>query len=186
MFQALEISASGLSAQRARMNIIAKNIANAGTTRAEGGEPYRRQEVILEAVGQAPPAAVDDALVEESVSPSAIRTAREGEQALAEGRLIGGAVAAGAAPLQPGSTSPQVPSGGVRVAGISVDDSELSKIYDPSHPDADENGFVAMPNVNMVNEMVDMMMAARAYEANLAVMNSTRDLLLKTLTIGKP
>lgn len=121
LFSGMNAAASGLSAERARIDVIARNIANAQTTRTPEGGPYRRQVVHFEPILE---------------------------------RLAGG-----------GSRTT-----GVRVRGV-VDDATtpLEKIYDPSHPDAGEDGFVWMPNVNTVREMADLITAMRAYEANLAM-----------------
>lgn len=186
MFSTLDISASGLSAQRARMNVIAQNIANAGTTRTDSGDPYRRQEVLLEAVSPNGPAA-----------DGATGLPANGGPALANG--IGTGLATGATPLVTDRqreaalgappavplAAPETVAGGVKVAGVQGDASDFPRVYDPTHPDADPEGYVKQPNVNMVNEMVDMMLAARAYEANLAVMTASKDLLMRTLSIGK-
>jgi len=184
LFGSMDVSGSALSAQRARLNAIARNIANASTTRTEDGGPYRRQEVLIESVPDAP----EDAKAPAPLAPSPLRTARDIEAAQAAGAPLATEDPAAAAeelpPLPAPAASGEVP-GGVRITGIAEDDSEMPKVYDPSHPDADEDGFVTMPNVNMINEMVDMMLASRAYEANLAAMNTSKDLLMKTLTIGK-
>ena len=76
------------------------------------------------------------------------------------------------------------PGGGVRVVAIGEDQSEFKLDYNPNHPDADENGYVRMPNVEVVQEMVDMMAAFRAYEANITALNSMKDMAMKTLEIG--
>lgn len=185
LFSMLDISATGLAAQRARMNVIAQNIANAGSTKTQSGEPYRRQVVDLEAVSPDGPqvpagSAAGSAPLASSGSglgATPFLTDRDREAAL-------DARAETERPAAPAALSPAV-AGGVRVSQIRQDDSEFQRIHDPSHPDADADGFVRLPNVNMVNEMVDMMLAARAYEANLAVMNASKDLLMRTLTIGK-
>lgn len=197
MFSTLDISASGLSAQRARMNVIAQNIANAGTTHTENGEPYRRQEVLLEPVN--PNGPVTGALPGTPGGGLAPVTGGVGTGVAGPG-LVGGPAGAtplvtdrereaalGAANPAPAAAlaAPETVVGGVKVAAIQGDTSDFPRVFDPSHPDADEEGYVAQPNVNMVNEMVDMMLAARAYEANLAVMNASKDLLMRTLSIGK-
>jgi len=79
----------------------------------------------------------------------------------------------------------KLPSGGVRVLEIGTDMSEFKYDYNPSHPDADENGYVRLPNVEVVQEMVDMMSAYRAYEANITALNTFKDMAVKTLDIGK-
>lgn len=76
-------------------------------------------------------------------------------------------------------------SKGVKAVGVVEDDSELQRVYDPSHPDADEEGYVLMPNVNILNEMVDLIASTRAYEANVTAMNATKSMMLKTLEIGR-
>lgn len=135
IFAAANISASGLSAERARMEVVAQNIANASTTRTPGGGPYRRQEVVFSSV-------------------------LDQQQA-------------GAAPG----------FGGVKVVGIVDDASELPRIYQPGHPDADPEGYVLMPNVQIPMEMVDLMTANRAYEANLKVLQAFRQQAEQTLTL---
>ncbi len=132
----LAIAASGLSAQRARIDVIAANIANAETTRGPDGGPYRRRVVELREVPFEP----------------ALRGAR-GEWDAADA------------------------GGGVRVAGVVEDASEGPLVYDPGHPDADENGYVRMPNVSITQEMVDMMEARRLFEANATVFNAVKSML---------
>lgn len=142
LFGALDVSSSGLSAERTRLNIIANNIANINTTRTEEGGPYRRQEPIFETV-------LRDA-------------AGEGAGGKTEG--YSGA--------------------GVRVSEIRDDYRKpLKMVFDPQHPDADKAGYVSMPNVNVTEEMVDMISASRAYEANIAVVKTTKDMLNQSLEI---
>jgi len=125
LFGAAAISASGMAAERLRMEVIANNIANAQSTRTPAGGPFRRQDVVFEA-------------------------------ALAEAGPGRSAAAAQAGGL-----------GGVRTAEVVDDPSELPKVYNPGHPDADPDGFVTLPNVHLPVEMVNLMTASRAYEANL-------------------
>jgi len=136
---AYAISASGLRAQRLRMDVIAANLANAQSTRTPEGGPYRRHEVVFEAVPQT--GTFEDALSQ--ASP------------------------------------------GVRVSRIVEDEHPPQLVFDPGHPDADAKGYVAMPNVNVVTEMVDMMSATRAYEANVAALNATKRLFEAALEIGR-
>jgi len=131
MFESLRISASGLTAERLRMDVIAENLANANTTRGADGQPYRRKEVVL----------------------------------------------------QQGSRSFAEVLGGVEVAGIAADPAPARRVYDPGHPDADAEGYVAMPNVNSVTEMVDLITATRGYEANVQAMNAAKQMFAKTLEI---
>jgi flagellar basal-body rod protein FlgC len=160
-FTALRISASGLSVQRARMDVFAENIANASTTRTEDGGPYRRKTVTIESAND---------------EPSRLRML-ESELTLARTHLLHGGGADGA--VEGGSLSP-----GVRVAGIGTDDSEGPRLYDPTHPDADEEGYVQMPNVEIITELLSLQGAARAYEANLAAMKAEQDAARDTLRIG--
>ncbi len=141
-FHAMQVSASGLSAERLRMDTIAQNLANANTTRGADGLPYRRREVIFQQA---------DITRSGGVMPN-----------LKAGR--------GAAY-------------GVEAVGIVEDPSPFRVVFDPSHPDADPNGYVYLPNVNPVTEMVDMMTATRAYEANVTAMNAAKNMALKTLDI---
>jgi flagellar basal-body rod protein FlgC len=136
----MKISASGLSAERVRMEVIANNIANANTTRTEDGGPYERRRVIFETV---------------------LHDAANGNPA-------------GFGELQ-----------GVRVAGIQRDSSDPILIYQPGHPDANPDGYVSMPNINLANEMVDLITANRGYEANLRVMRSFREMIQQTLVLLK-
>ena len=143
-----KVSASGLEAQRIRMDVIANNIANAQTTRTADGEPYRRRGVVFESVGG-----------------TKSRFHRVLNQAQKEGVL----------------------GGGVKVREIVEQQGEeaFTIIHDPSHPDADENGNVRRPNIRIVDEIVNLMDASRAYEANVTAMNATKQIGAKTLEIGR-
>jgi flagellar basal-body rod protein FlgC len=144
---ALDISASGLTAQRLRMDTISSNLANAESTRtADGAGPYRRQVVVFEAKKPTP-------------SPFAAL--------LGEKMNI---------------------AGGVRVKEIrSLSDAEapLRRVYEPSHPDADAEGYVSYPNVNVVEEMINLVSSTRSYQANAQVIDGIKAMALKALEIGK-
>jgi len=141
LFDALSISASGLTAERARLDVTAENLANAQTTRTAAGGPYRRKEVVLQ------------------------------QSAGFAGSL---AAAMGGTPGAPG---------GVEVAGIAEDQTAPRRVYDPGHPDADGQGYVAMPNVDTVAEMVDLIAASRAYEANVTALQTAKSMYTKTLDL---
>jgi flagellar basal-body rod protein FlgC len=143
LYDALNTSASGLSAQRLRMNLISANLANVNTTRTPQGGPYRRKEVVFAAQPKAP--SFRDAL----------RAHQEQQPA------------------------------GVRAVKVFDDPRAPVLKYDPQHPDADEKGYVALPNVNLMEEMVNMMSATRSYEANLSAIKAARDMAAKALEIGK-
>lgn len=155
-FSALETSASGLTAERLRMDIISNNIANANSTRTEDGGPYRRQMAVL---GSRPSFAT----------------------------MLG--QAAGAQPGAAGSGDPGDPGlhvgRGVRVLQVVTDMRPFKVKYDPSHPDADENGYVQLPNVDTVTEMVDLISASRAYEANVTALNAFKSMVTSALQIGR-
>ncbi|SDJ72534.1 flagellar basal body rod protein FlgC [Sediminibacillus albus] len=149
IFNALNTSASALTAQRLRMDTVSSNIANAETTRAtinENGEyePYRRKLVSLE-------------------------TKAPDFQSF----------------LQKATGKTDSPGQGVRVSEISEDEEPFKQVYNPNHPDADQNGYVQLPNVDPLEEMVDLMSATRSYEANVTSVNATKNMLLKALEIGK-
>ena len=147
MFSAFNISASGLTAQRYRMDIISENVANANTTRTEDGSPYRRKIVTFEEKG--------------------------GQTSFS--RVLGKAA------YSHGYTGQ-----GVKVTGVYEDhETEMNMVYDPSHPDADENGYVTYPNVNIVTEMTNMIDASRAYEANATALNASKSMALQGLQIGR-
>jgi len=137
LLSAIAASASGLDAQRARMEVAVSNLANAESTRTANGEPYRRREIVLEATP-------------------------------AGGNAFG-----------------DVQPAGVKVAAVLEDQSAFQRRYDPSAPDADADGFVAMPNVDVPEEMVDMLGAARAYQANLTAIGLIRDTINKALELAK-
>ncbi|MCM1246480.1 MAG: flagellar basal body rod protein FlgC [Roseburia sp.] len=141
IFGAMDVSATGMTAQQTRADIISQNIANVNTTRDANGNAYKRKYVIFE----------------EKSFPTFSETL-----SFASGHT----------------------GKGVKVTEIVEDDEEGRLVYDPSHPDADEDGYVMYPNVNTVTEMTDMIDATRAYEANVTVLNSTKGMALKALDIG--
>lgn len=161
LFGPLAISASGLSAQRKRMEAIAKNIANAETTRSEDGGVYRRRGVRItgsetSTVGQDRPASHRLPLARTSPTHFGARGLQRLEA----------------------SSLPTVEAEEV------VDESSgFTLVYDPNHPDADGEGYVRMPDVNAVTEMIDMMSATRAYEANLAAMRAYQSMVSRSLEI---
>ena len=145
MFSAFDVTASGLTAQRLRMDVISENVANANTTRTEDGTPYRRKIVTFQQKNQQQTFSQVFHDVKSSYTGS-----------------------------------------GVKVSQIFEDTTtEMNMVYDPSHPDADEDGYVTYPNVNTVTEMTNMIDATRAFEANVTVMNSTKGMALKALDIGQ-
>lgn len=146
VFDSFVISASGLTAERLRMDVISNNIANANTTKTIDGGPYVRQRVVFEPRG-------------EKIGfmfPTIFQKTKSAQQLM-----------------------------GVKVTGVVGDTEPPRMVYDPGHPDADASGYVAMPNVNIVKEMVDMISATRAYEANVTAINSAKTMAAKALDIAK-
>ncbi len=144
IFRSMEISASALTAQRYRMDVIGENVANATTTRTADGTPYRRKNVVFEEKQQG------------YLFSDWLRVSQE---------RIGGA--------------------GVRVVDMVEDQSPFKLVYEPEHPDANAEGYVAYPNVDIEKEMVDFIAASRSYEANITVMNNFKNIARKALEIGK-
>lgn len=139
----LDISASGLTAQRLRMDVISENIANIDTTRTATGGPYRRRYVIFQEQASKP----FSQYLDDSLNNTAAK--------------------------------------GVRVSEIADDTSPFTLKYDPTNPDANADGYVQMPNVDLTTEMVDMMSATRSYEANITAVNATKSMAMAALEIGK-
>ena len=150
LFDAIDISASGLSAERLRMDVTAENLANAQTTRGPNGGPYQRREVVLQ-----------------TTQPNGFAT----QLAAATGGM-------------PGTGSGQ-PAGGVKVAAIVGEGTPPRQVYDPGHPDANAQGYVLMPNVHLPIEMVNLITASRAYEANLRVLQSFRQMAEQSLGLAR-
>jgi flagellar basal-body rod protein FlgC len=143
LFGSMGISASGMSADRLRMDVVSENLANANTTEGANGQPYQRKEVLLQEIG-AGPQSFADAL-----------TGAQQSQAV----------------------------GGVQVNGIVNDPSPGRRVYDPGNPGADAQGYVTLPNVNPVTEMVDLISSSRGYEANVQAMDASKSMFTKALTI---
>ena len=140
MFQVLNISGSGLSAERSRMNLIAHNIANVNTLKTPDGGPYKRQEAIFSEV------------------------LTEAEHSFGSGGASTG-------------------FGGVKMTAIVDSPEPTRRVYDPTNSLADKDGYVTLPNVDVVREMIDMISASRAYEANLAVGKTAKGMILATIDL---
>jgi flagellar basal-body rod protein FlgC len=180
MFRPLAIAASGLSAQRARLETVASNLANAETTRTDGGGPYRRRVAVLESAtgqtqlfGATTPAGLSGT-VANPVAPFGVPAFRVPALAAAgdDPRVV-------PLPIAP----PDDGMHGVRVGGVAEDGSEGPLVYDPGHPDADPNGYVRYPNVRVTDELIDLLDARRVYDANATVFQSAKAMLKKALEI---
>lgn len=143
-FNSINISSTGLTAERLRMDIISKNIANVNTTRTSSGMPYRRQVPIFK----------------EKENKSFSEFLSEAKNDYETGN-------------------------GVEVTAIKDDQSPFKRVYNPGHPEADEKGYVLMPNVDIVTEMINLISASRAYEANVTALNSSKSMAMKALEIGR-
>lgn len=139
----MRISSSGMTAQRMRMNTISSNIANINTTRSPEGGPYRRKDVVVEAM----------------------------PDARSFGEIL--------------TSQPQRDLARVQVTDVISDPKAPLMKFEPNHPDANEEGYVAYPNINLMEEMANMITASRAYEANISAMNATKDMALQALEIGR-
>ena len=164
LFGAIKTSASGLRGQRTKMDVVARNLANAETTRTKDGTPYRRQRAIFEQV------------LGEKVSQNSLRTNSHGGHGLTTSRQghLSGLRSDNGIERDGGITSD---------VGLADDASEFRVIYDPGHPDADAEGYVMMPNVNPITEMVDMISASRAYEANISSVQTAKEMFNQALKI---
>lgn len=161
LFSIIEIGASGLSAQRKKLNAIAQNIANVETTRTPEGTPYKRHNVVF---------------AEDPKKVSFIDTFKETVRALSRTH-------AKHLPNTPRSNSKAGKIQFVSAAEQVVEPVAFKMVYDPTHPDADENGYVEMPDIDVITEMVEMMAASRAYEANVTVVRSAKEMAMDALNI---
>jgi len=151
-FNAMNVSASGLTAQRLRMDVISENIANVNTTRTQEGGPFQRKTVLFQEIQETPFTALFRGVFDDE-GPHTHRGIGQGF--------------------------------GVRVQQIVRDPSDGPLHFDPYHPDANEEGYVRMPNINIVEEMVHMISASRSYEANITALNTTKGMLARTLDITR-
>ncbi len=142
-FNSMNVSATGMTAQRLRMDTISQNLANIGTTKTEKGGPYRRKMVHFQEIGTR-----------------------------SKFSNILGAYT-------------DMTRGGVRVDSIVEDKAPFITKYDPNHPDADKDGYVKLPNVNNIEEMINLIDANRSYEANITAFNATKSMLMASLNIGR-
>ncbi len=165
MFRMLAIATSGLSAQRVRMEVAANNIANAETTHGPGGQPYQREVVSLQPGTATPQATIPQLLPLAQNGPDFASAARD-------------ALAATAATANPADTG-----AGTSVAAIATDPTPGPLVYDPGHPDANAQGYVRYPNVEITTEMVDMMDARRVYEANATTFEAGKAMLRRAIDI---
>lgn len=158
----MDITTSALTAERFRMDIIAQNITNIDTTRGANGEPYRRRLTVFE----------------EKQMNFSTTLEREAFKLQAQGK--GNTSAA-----QQRLKNRMDVGGGVRVQRVIADESDFVPVYNPTHPDANEEGYVMMPNVDRAEENVDLMAATRSYETNITALNIIKAMAMKAAELGK-
>ena len=163
-FKTFDIAASGMKAEQKRMDVVSNNIANAHTTKTADGTPYRRQYAQV--------SAADATEFDSAFEKAAFDTEVGGEFADAFGQ-----------------TGDGFQGHGVKVEGVAEDGGDYNWVYDPNHPDAVKEGpkagYVAKPNINIIQEMTSMMQASRAYEANATTVESAKQMAMKALEIGR-
>ncbi len=161
IFRAIDVAATGMTVQRQKMDVVSENIANIDTSRTPEGGPYRRQRVVVSEANSRPSFGKE------------MRTAHN-KLSRTNSRHIKGQ-----------STSVNSSQGINKVSGEQVQDSQSSfkLVFDPSHPDADSDGYVQMPDIEMINEMVDMIAANRAYESNIATISTSKRMLNEAMDI---
>jgi flagellar basal-body rod protein FlgC len=164
LFKIFDIAGSGMVAQSQRLNVVASNLANAESVAGPDGKPYKGREVVFQTAAVGTPAAPTLPLAPTSPAIVPMTTATAGSPAYVV------------------SSNPD--ANGVRVAGVVENNAPGRRVYDPKHPMADESGYVTMPNVNVVDEMVNMISASRSYQTNAEVLNTAKNMLMHTLQIG--
>lgn len=161
LFGVMDVSASALKAERVRAEVVAANMANAETTRTADGGPYQRRHVVFEAAGEG---SFQQSLVNQM----------GGAPAMKPMRLLGSTV-----------TADETADGGVAVTGVISDASAPLRRFDPQHPDAGPDGYVAYPDINPLTEMVDLMGAQRSYGANASAIQAEKNMVASSLDILK-
>lgn len=166
---AMNISASAMTAERMRMDIASENIANMNVTRRADGQegPYRRKMVVFQSIGkgQSFKDTFNSKLNQSIFEPSSVF---RGSYTSTSRRL-----------------AQEAPKGGVKVTAIVEDNRDLKPVYNPNHPDADENGYVMLPNVDLLKETVDFMSATQSYNANMTAFNTMKSMATKALELGQ-
>ena len=161
MFNSIDVSASGMTLQRRKMDVVAQNLANVETTRTKDGGPYQRKRVTVSEA-------------EESVPFQTAMTQAKTKLYRTDTRHI---------PSSPKNSKGMVELSEAKGQEIEDPASSYRLVHDPDHPDADENGFVKMPDIEIVSEMVDMMAASRAYEANTTAILTAKEMAKNALEI---
>ncbi len=189
LFGVLDVSGSALTAERVRAEVVAANMANAETTRTTDGGPYRRQQVVFQTANAGSEQSFAASLLGQSSAWN--RAQGESGSGTAAGSMagIGGMGMAGlrrvASPVFSMGTGQPDTEAGVQVSGIVADQSAPLQRYDPQHPDAGPDGYVAYPDINPLTEMVDLMGAQRSYGMNTSAVQAEKAMIVASLDIGK-
>jgi len=162
LFESIRISGTGLAGQRTKMDVVSRNLANAETTRTADGTPYRRQRAVFREV-----------LEERAQQYRLSRNQGNDAMATTHAGHMSGLRGVSREDMEGVSTD----------VGVAPDASDFRVVYDPGHPDADQEGYVLMPNVDVITEMVDMIAATRAYEANVSAVQAAKDMFSQALKI---
>lgn len=165
-FNSMKINASGLTLERLKMDVISTNIANARTTRTEDGGPYKKKQVVFEES------------IKKAKNISNNKFSYLGENIINDKNHMKPSGSINSL----GNTNR---SFGVKVVEIQEEEGNFKLVYEPSHPDANEDGYVLMPNINMVDEMISLIETQRAYEANVTAFNTSKNIYKKALEISK-
>ena len=161
IYRSIDIAGSGMTAQRKRMDAIASNIANMSVTNADGnGNPYLRRHVIMKPNPEKTFAFI--------LKKAAFKMKRTSRWHIPEQDILRKKIEE--TPLVEGEE-------------IEIPNMKKNVVYEPSHPDADAEGFVTYPDINIVEEMVDLMIASRAFDANVTVINAAKEMITKSLEI---
>lgn len=160
IYRSMDIAATGLTSQRMRIDAVASNIANISVTNVEGGGPYLRRQVRMETV---PKQSFGDALKRVSLKMANTDSAHMGHT------------------KSLGMKTEHIPL--VKGSELEIPNEKKNLVYEPSHPDADDQGYVTYPDINVVEEMVDLMVASRAFDANVTVINAAKSMITKSLEI---
>ncbi|WP_213803369.1 flagellar basal body rod protein FlgC [Granulicella sp. dw_53] len=168
LFGIMDVSGSGLKAERVRAEVVASNMANSETTQTAEGGPYRRHHVVFSAEGG-----------------GSFQQSMNGQMSLVANNMDNPLIGHWGAGLGGYSTDARTVPGGVAVSGVIEDASEPLRRYDPQHPDAGADGYVAYPDINPLTEMVDLMGANRAYGLNASAVQAEKNMLSSSLEILK-
>ena len=191
LFGLLDVSGSALKAERIRAEVVAANMANSETTRTVDGGPYRRQHVVFQAANAGSEQSFAASLLGQgnfgSIGPGATGGLNRGvPTGIQMGSEMAGPISGlGRVGILGSGGAADVNEAGVQVTGVVADQSAPLQRYDPQHPDAGPDGYVAYPDINPLTEMVDLMGAQRSYGMNTSAIQAEKGMIVASLDIGK-